>query len=112
MTLWRTRSFPRRSMRSAFRPPGVPPTREAETASSFGGALNRPMRAGFAENSFLINVEAPLLLVVDEVAQDTDALDLHFEDIAGLHVDRRLACRPNATGCSGDDQVARLQTHR
>jgi hypothetical protein len=42
-------------MRSAFRSPGVPSTREAGTASLVGGPSNRPMRAGFAENSFLIN---------------------------------------------------------
>ena len=43
-------------MRSAFRSPGVPSTREAGTASLVGGPSNRPMRAGFAENSFLIIV--------------------------------------------------------
>src|SRR6266853_2608089 len=42
-------------MRSAFRSPGVPSTREAGTASLVGRPSNRPMRAGFAENSFLIN---------------------------------------------------------
>ena len=41
-------------MRSAFRSPGVPSTREAGTASLVGGPSNRPIRAGFAENSFLI----------------------------------------------------------
>ena len=41
-------------MGSAFSSPGVPLTREAETASLLGGPLNRPIRAGFAENSFLV----------------------------------------------------------
>ena len=41
-------------MRSAFRSPGVPPAREAGAASLVGGPSKRPMRAGFAENSFLI----------------------------------------------------------
>src|SRR5277367_3596223 len=43
-------------MRSALRSPGVPSTREAGTASLVGGPSNRPMRAGFAENNFLIIV--------------------------------------------------------
>src|ERR1700740_662946 len=60
IALWRTFSFPRRAMRSAFKSPGVPWTREAGTASLVGGGAlcgggsNRPIRAGFAENSFLI----------------------------------------------------------
>lgn len=41
-------------MRSACRLGGVPSTRETGTASLDGGASNRPMRAGFAENSFLV----------------------------------------------------------
>src|SRR6266478_5899005 len=59
------------------------------------------------------NVERwPFSPVLDGVAQDTHPLDLHFEDIARLHEDRWLARRPNATGCSGDDHITRLQTHR
>src|SRR5467141_425246 len=112
IALWRTFAFPRRAMRSAFRSPGVPSSREAETASHVGGPSNRPMRAGFAENSFLINAASPLSLVLDGIAQDTDPLDLHFEDIARLHENRWLARRPNAAGCSGDDHITRLQTHR
>src|ERR1700722_13947851 len=50
--------------------------------------------------------------VLDRVAQETYSLDLHFEEIARLHENRWLARRPNATGCSGDDHIARLQTHR
>src|SRR5882724_9713713 len=50
--------------------------------------------------------------VLDGVAQDTHPLDLHFEDIARLHENWWLARRPNATGCSGDDHITRLQTHR
>src|SRR4029077_10365008 len=111
MALWRTFCFPRRAMRSAFRSPGVPPTREAETASHFGDASNRPMRAGFTENSFLINA-APHSLVLDGVGQDTNPLDLHFEDIAWLHENGRLARRPDATRCSGDDHITRPQTDR
>jgi hypothetical protein len=42
-------------MRAAFRSPGVPSTSEAGTASLIAGPSNRPMRAGFAENSFLVN---------------------------------------------------------
>jgi hypothetical protein len=42
----------------------------------------------------------------------TPILDLHFEDITRLHENRWLARRPNATGCSGDDHITRLQTHR
>jgi ligand-binding sensor domain-containing protein len=45
---------------------------------------------------------------VDGITQDTHPLDLHFEDIARLHVNRWLARRPNATGCSGDDHIAPL----
>jgi hypothetical protein len=33
--------------------------------------------------------------VLDGVAQDTHALGLHFEDIARLHENRRLARRTN-----------------
>src|SRR6266481_7548496 len=58
IALWRTFSFPRRAMRSDFKLPGVPSTREAGTASLVGGPSNRPMCAGFAENSFLI-IAAP-----------------------------------------------------
>src|SRR6266436_6945141 len=62
IALWRTFSFPRRAMRSAFRSPGVPSTREAGTASLVGGPSNRPIRAGFAENSFLIMAVPSTLL--------------------------------------------------
>lgn len=41
-------------MRAALRSPGVPSTSEAGTASLMAGPSNRPMRAGFAENSFLV----------------------------------------------------------
>src|SRR5258707_4459472 len=50
--------------------------------------------------------------VLDGVTQDTHPLDLHFEDIARLHENRWLARHPNATRCSGDDHITRLQTHR
>jgi hypothetical protein len=40
------------------------------------------MRVGFAENSFPI-IAALFSFALDGVAQDTHALDLHFEDIAG-----------------------------
>src|ERR1700748_3602797 len=99
-------------MRSAFRSPGVPSTREVETASHVGGPSNRPMRAGFAENSFMVNAASPLSFVLDGVAQDTDPFDLHFEDIARLHVNGWLPRRPNAAGCSGDNHITRLQAHR
>src|SRR6266478_1700738 len=112
IALWRTFAFPRRAMRSAFRSPGVPSTREVETASHVGGPSNRPIRAGVAENSFLVNAASPLSLVLYGVAQDTDPFDLHFEDIARLHENRWLAHRPNATGCSGDNHITRFQTHR
>src|SRR6267154_2386724 len=62
IALWRTFSFPRIAMRSAFRSPGVPSTREAGTASLVGGPSNRPIRAGFAENSFLIMAVPSTLL--------------------------------------------------
>ena len=47
-------------------------------------------------------------LVLDRVAQDAHPLDFYFEDIAGLHEYRWLARRSDATGCSGDDHIARL----
>src|ERR1700722_10382499 len=112
IALWRTFLLPRRAMRSAFRLPGVPSTRVSGTASQVGGPSNRPMRAGFAENSFLINAASPVLLALDGVAQHTHALDFHFEDISRLHENRWLARRPNATRCSSDDHITRLQTHR
>src|SRR5580704_16021710 len=59
IALWRTYSFPRSAMRSAFRSPGVPSTKEAGMASLVGGASNRPMCAGSTDNSFL-NTNAPL----------------------------------------------------
>jgi hypothetical protein len=46
------------------------------------------------------------------VGQDTEPLDLHFEDIAGLHEDGWLARRSDATRRAGDDHIASLQTHR
>jgi hypothetical protein len=52
----------------------------------------------------------PFSLVLDRVAQHTHPLDLHFEDIARVHENTWLARHPNATGCSGDDHIARLQT--
>src|SRR5271154_3327719 len=55
IALWRTFSFPSSVMRSAFRSPGVPSTKDAGKASPIGGPSNRPMRSGFAENSFLAN---------------------------------------------------------
>src|SRR6185436_1200868 len=59
------------------------------------------------------NVERALFSpVLDGVAQDTDPLDIHFEDIARLHENRWLARRPDATGCSGDDHITRLETRR
>src|SRR5580698_8096417 len=58
IALWKTFSFPRSAMRSAFRSPGVPSIRETGTASLIGGASNRPMRAGFAESS-LLDTTAP-----------------------------------------------------
>src|SRR6266446_2623695 len=112
IALWRTFAFPRRAMRSAFRSPGVPSTREAGTASHVGGPSNRPMRAGFAENSFLINATPPLSLVLDGVAQNTHPLDLHFEDLAGLHENGWLARRSDATRRAGDDHITSLETHR
>ena len=48
-------------MRSAFRSAGVPSTRDAGKASSIGGPSNRPMRSGFAENSFLAKVRPGLV---------------------------------------------------
>src|SRR6478736_731216 len=102
IALWKTFAFARRSVRSAFKSPGLPSIIEAGTASHTGGPSNRPMRAGFAENSFLIGSRL-FSLVLDGVAQDTNPLDLHFEHVARLHENRWLARRPNATGCSGDD---------
>ena len=39
-------------------------------------------------------------------------LDLHFEDIAGLHEYRWLTRRSDATRRAGDDHIASLQAHR
>src|SRR5271169_6487993 len=111
MALWKTFAFPKRSIRSAFKSPGLPSIIEAGTASHTGGPSNRPMRAGVAENSFLIGSRL-FSLVLDGVAQDTNPLDLHFEDIARLHINSRLARRPNAGGCTGDDHITWLQSDR
>jgi hypothetical protein len=40
-------------MRSAFKSPGVPPAREAGTASLVGGPSKRPMRAGVRRKQLL-----------------------------------------------------------
>src|SRR5258708_40044013 len=45
------------------------------------------------------------------VGQDTEPLDLHFEDIAGLHENGWLTRRSDATRRAGDDHITSLQTH-
>ena len=50
--------------------------------------------------------------VLHGVGQDTDALDLHFEDIAGLHENGWLTRRSDTTRRAGDDHITSLQTHR
>src|SRR5260370_35480683 len=54
IALWSTFSFPRRAMRSAFRSPGVPSTKEAGSAALGGGPPDRPNGAGGGGQSFLI----------------------------------------------------------
>src|ERR1700683_5474406 len=44
------------------------------------------------------------------VGQDTEALDLHFEDIAGLHEHGRLTRRSAATLSDSGDHISSLQT--
>src|SRR6266478_3933057 len=46
------------------------------------------------------------------VGQDTEPLDLHCEDIAGLHENGWLTRRSDATRRAGDDHITSLQTHR
>src|SRR5271168_928306 len=46
------------------------------------------------------------------VGQDTKALDLHFEDVAGLHEYRWLTSCSDATRSAGDDHITSLQSHR
>jgi hypothetical protein len=50
-----------RAVRSAFRSPGLPLTRQA-AASYFGGPSNPPMRGGLGENNLLSNTPAPLFI--------------------------------------------------
>src|ERR1700690_180486 len=79
IALWRTFSCPRRAMRSAFRSPGVPSTREAGTASLVGGPSNRPMRAGFAENSFLVIAVPSAVLFKSHLVEKVRSLGLFAE---------------------------------
>src|SRR6266702_1142476 len=51
-------------------------------------------------------------VVLHGVGQDTEPLDLHFEDIAGLHENGWLTRRSDATRRAGDDHITSLQTHR
>src|ERR1700677_4716168 len=62
-------------MRSAFRSPGVPSTREAGTASLVGGPSNRPMRAGFAESNFLIMAVPSTVLFTFHSVEKEGSLD-------------------------------------
>ena len=48
-------------------------------------------------------------LVGDAVAQQADAVDLHLDDIAGLHPQRRGALGADAARGAGDDDVAGLE---
>src|SRR5580658_9587397 len=50
--------------------------------------------------------------VPHRVGQHTEPLDLHFEDIAGLHEYGWLARGSDATRRARDDHIASLQTHR
>src|SRR5258708_32875890 len=50
--------------------------------------------------------------VLHGVGQDTEPVDLHFEDIAGLHENGGLTRRSDATRRAGDDHITSLQTHR
>src|ERR1700687_5636211 len=49
--------------------------------------------------------------VLHGVGQDTDPLDFHFEDIAGLHKNGWLTSRSDATWRAGDNHITSLQTH-
>src|SRR5882757_1748051 len=51
-------------------------------------------------------------VVLHGVGQDTEPLDIHFEDIAGLHENGWLTRRSDATRRAGDDHITSLQTHR
>jgi hypothetical protein len=44
------------------------------------------------------------------IGQDTEPLDLHFEDIAGLHENGWLTRRSDTTRRPGDDHITSLQT--
>src|ERR1700755_1785679 len=73
---------------------------------------DRSMRAGCRQIAIQTTPRLRECLALDSVTQDTHPLDLHFEDIARLHVNRWLARGPNAAGCSGDDHIPRLESHR
>src|SRR5690606_11179136 len=51
-------------------------------------------------------------LILDGVAQDADLVDFHFDHIALLHEDRRLAGETHTGGRAGDDHVAGLQDRK
>src|SRR6266853_1943002 len=67
-------------------------------------------------NRQFTDTEVPALhafsVLLHGVGQDTKALDLHFEDVAGLHEHGWLTCRSDATRRAGDDHITSLQTHR
>src|SRR6202034_3988200 len=50
--------------------------------------------------------------VVHGIGQNTEPLDLHFEEIAMLHKNRWLTRRSDTTRRAGDDHSTSLQTHR
>jgi hypothetical protein len=51
-------------------------------------------------------------VVPHRVGQDPEPLNLHFEDIAGLHENGRFTRRSDATRRAGDDHITSLQTYR
>src|ERR1700728_4852380 len=81
----------------------------------------RPQNQTLTGNICSQNVARAWLLLGDRLAfsvfphrvgEDTEPLDFHFENIAGLHVDGWLTRRSHTTWCAGDNHVASLQAHR
>src|ERR1700722_20103615 len=97
IALQRTFSFPSSLMRSAFRSVGVPSTRDAGKASSIGGPSNRPMRSGFAENSFLANVR-PVFVPATEYSGGASGPSIPSMGEGGQQTHTRGPCPASQVG--------------
>ena len=50
-------------------------------------------------------------IVLNGIPQDAEAIDLHLEDIARLHIDRWLARSSDTARSPCDDHVSGFQAH-